>query len=244
MKTVSWNPWHGCHKLSEGCLNCYIYRSDTKRGVDTSLVHKTLKFNEPIARLKNRTFKIKSNTMIYTCFTSDFLVEEADEWRQEAWQMIKMRNDCFFLFLTKRIARFQMVKPSDWGKQYSHVGIGVSCENQKRVDERCRELKQVDFAYKSIVLAPLIEDVDISTYLSDVNEVVVEGENAYSARPLDYAWVLHVREQCLAAKVNFTFRGIGAHFIKDGKVYKIAKRLRYVQARKANIDLRFDDNLK
>lgn len=239
MKTVNWNPWHGCHKYSEGCLNCYIYGSDARHGVDTSKIHRTEKFNYPIARLRNHTFKIKSNMMIYTCFTSDFLVEEADEWRKEAWEMMKMRNDCFFLFLTKRITRFQAVKPSDWGKQYSHIGVGISCENQKRVDERCIVLKDIDFAYKSIILAPLLEDVDIKAYLPYVNEVVIEGENAYAARPLNYDWVLHIRQQCEEAGVNFTFRGIGANFIKDGKVYRIKKRERYVQARKANINLRF-----
>jgi len=25
-----WNPWHGCHKCSEGCLNCYFYYLDGK----------------------------------------------------------------------------------------------------------------------------------------------------------------------------------------------------------------------
>ena len=24
-----WNPWHGCHKLSEGCRHCYVYRGDS-----------------------------------------------------------------------------------------------------------------------------------------------------------------------------------------------------------------------
>ena len=23
-----WNPWHGCHKISPGCKNCYVYRQD------------------------------------------------------------------------------------------------------------------------------------------------------------------------------------------------------------------------
>ena len=23
-----WNPWHGCYKISEGCLNCYMIRRD------------------------------------------------------------------------------------------------------------------------------------------------------------------------------------------------------------------------
>ena len=25
---VVWNPWHGCHKISPGCANCYVYRRD------------------------------------------------------------------------------------------------------------------------------------------------------------------------------------------------------------------------
>ena len=23
---VTWNPWHGCTKYSEGCRHCYVYR--------------------------------------------------------------------------------------------------------------------------------------------------------------------------------------------------------------------------
>ena len=26
-----WNPWHGCRKCSEGCLNCYMYYLDSLR---------------------------------------------------------------------------------------------------------------------------------------------------------------------------------------------------------------------
>ena len=25
---LTWNPWHGCHKCSEGCQNCYAYFLD------------------------------------------------------------------------------------------------------------------------------------------------------------------------------------------------------------------------
>ncbi len=27
---VIWNPWHGCHKVSEGCAHCYMYFLDSK----------------------------------------------------------------------------------------------------------------------------------------------------------------------------------------------------------------------
>ena len=35
---IIWNPWHGCHKISEGCQHCYMYFLDGKRGSDTSKV--------------------------------------------------------------------------------------------------------------------------------------------------------------------------------------------------------------
>ena len=25
-----WNAWHGCHKISAGCKNCYMFRRDAK----------------------------------------------------------------------------------------------------------------------------------------------------------------------------------------------------------------------
>lgn len=32
----TWNPWHGCHKCSEGCQNCYASVISAK-GVDLDL---------------------------------------------------------------------------------------------------------------------------------------------------------------------------------------------------------------
>jgi len=30
---IIWNPWHGCHKVSEGCQHCYMYFLDRMRGI-------------------------------------------------------------------------------------------------------------------------------------------------------------------------------------------------------------------
>ena len=58
-----WNPWRGCHRKSEGCMRCYIHKGDAKRGVDTSQIIKTDKFDVPIARKKNGKYKIGSGSM-------------------------------------------------------------------------------------------------------------------------------------------------------------------------------------
>lgn len=47
-KASMWNLWHGCHKLSEGCRHCYVYRTDGKYGKDSSVVTKTEKFDLPL----------------------------------------------------------------------------------------------------------------------------------------------------------------------------------------------------
>lgn len=34
-----WNTWHGCHKISPGCANCYVYRRDETIGKDECRIH-------------------------------------------------------------------------------------------------------------------------------------------------------------------------------------------------------------
>lgn len=82
---ASWNPWHGCTKISAGCKYCYVYRQDEMYGADVSSseVRKTGNFNLPVKRKRDKSYKIGSGTLVYTCFTSDFFVDGADEWRSE-----------------------------------------------------------------------------------------------------------------------------------------------------------------
>ena len=111
--SVGWNPWHGCRKISEGCRHCYVYRQDERHDKDSSEVRKTSAFNLPVRRSRDGRFKVPAGEMVYTCFTSDFLVEEADTWRAEAWEMIRTRSDLRFFFITKRIDRLMQVLPPD-----------------------------------------------------------------------------------------------------------------------------------
>ena len=104
---AQWNPWHGCIKISPGCLNCYVYRGDERYGRDSGIVAKTRSFDLPLRKNRRGEPKISGET-VYTCFTSDFFLDEADAWRGEAWAMIKMRPDLNFVIITKRIHRFHV----------------------------------------------------------------------------------------------------------------------------------------
>ena len=231
-----WNPWRGCHKRSEGCKYCYIHKGDFKRKIDTNNVVKTEDFYTPIVKDKLGKYKIKSGQTVYLCFSTDFLIEDADEWRWECWQMIRERSDLHFLFLTKRIERFMDCAPNDWGDGYDNVTVGCTVEDQDRADYRLSIFNKLPIKHKNIICQPLIEKINLDAYLDNVELVVVGGESDVNARPLDYDWVLAIREQCVEHKVHFEFRQCGTHFIKDGKAYTLVTRELCSQARKANIN--------
>ena len=230
-----WNPWRGCKKCSEGCLHCYIHKGDAKRNVDTSKIIRTKDFDKPTVRLKNGNYKMKAG-IVYTCFSTDFLIEEADEWRDECWKMIKERQDCTFLFLTKRIERFMQCIPDDWNDGYENVVVCCTVEIQKNADYKLGIFCKLPIKHKCLTAQPLLERINIEQYLNNIELVVVGGESDYNARPLDYSWVLDIREQCVRKNVSFEFRQCGTHFIKDDKLYKLQTNDLCSQAKKANIN--------
>ena len=81
----NWNPWHGCTKVSPGCKYCYVYRQDEMYGseMSSSECRKTGSFYLPVKRKRDKSWKIESGKVVFTCFTSDFLLADADELRDD-----------------------------------------------------------------------------------------------------------------------------------------------------------------
>lgn len=231
-----WNPWRGCHRCSEGCRFCYIHKGEAKRGIDTAAIAKTDRFDIPCAKNKNGEYRIKPGQTVYLCFSSDFLLEEADPWRCECWDMIRKRSDLTFLFLTKRIERFAASVPADWGDGWDNVVVGCTVENQVMADLRLSVFDVLPIKHKNIICQPLLEKIDLTSHLKGVELVVVGGESDKNARPLDYDWVLDIRRQCIEKDVKFEFRQCGTHFVKDGKAYTLKVCELCSQAKEAGIN--------
>ena len=233
-----WNLWHGCHKVSEGCRHCYVYRGDARREVDSTQVVQTKSFDLPIRRKRNGDYKIPSGTLVYTCFTSDFFVKEADQWRQEAWAMMRQREDLEFLMITKRIDRLQECLPKDWGEGYPNVTICCTVENQACADYRLPIYQSAPIKHKVIICEPLLGAIDLSRHQIGewIEQVVAGGESGVDARECRYEWVLDLRKICVENNVSFWFKQTGARFVKEGKLYRIPRSLQHAQARKAGIN--------
>lgn len=235
---AGWNPWHGCRKLSEGCRNCYVYRMDARHERDAGEVKKNVStFRLPIARDRRGAYKYPAGTTFYTCFTSDFFLEEADGWRGEVWDMIRERDDCRFFIITKRVHRIAECLPEDWGEGYEHVAIAATTENQQMADARLPIYLKLPIRHKSIVCEPLLTPIDLTPYLTPaIEQVSAEGESGQQARVCDYAWVLSIREACLRAGIPFRYHQTGARLYKDGRYYHIPREHQHTQAKRAGID--------
>lgn len=222
-----WNPWHGCKKVSEGCKNCYMYALDARYENDGSKIYKVKNnFDYPLHKDRKGRYKIKSGEQIRICMTSDFFLEEADEWRKEAWEIIRKRQDVKFFVLTKRPERVEKCLPDWWNDGLENVFFNVTCENQNRADERIPILFELPFKHKGIMVAPFIGEVNIEKYLNEgiIEQVIAGGENYNGSRPLDYKWVKSLSEQCKKCDVTFCFIETGNKFIKDGKIYNIPSK--------------------
>lgn len=219
-----WNPWHGCKKCSEGCQNCYMYFLDELRGKNGADIYRTKAgFRYPLSRDRQGNYKVQSGEQLRVCMTSDFFLEEADKWRSDAWSIIRQRPDVVFFLLTKRPERVSGCLPYDWGNGWENVFFNVSCENQKRADERIPILLELPFKHKGIMCAPFIGEISIKKYLpcGQIEQVLCDGENYSGARPCHYEWVKRLRGECEEYGVKFVFCGTGRRFVKDGKMYRI-----------------------
>ena len=230
---IIWNPWHGCHKVSEGCLHCYMYFLDARRGIDTSRVFRTKNFAMPLARNRDGGWKIPAGMELFVGLSTDFFVEEADPWRPEAWDIIRRRPDVAFRLLTKRAARIRDCLPPDWGDGWENVMMQVTTENQARANERLPILLGIPAKHRGFMAAPLLGPVDAEQHLAtgQIEQVLCGGENYDGARPCRHEWVASLSAQCRRHGVQFDFIETGTVYIKDGKSYRIPDKR--VQSRQA-----------
>lgn len=109
----------------------------------------------------------------------------------------------------------------------------VSCEDQKRADERVPELLATPAAVRGVSAEPLLGPIDFTRidvqqygYLNALDDgyfidgrtprrrldwIIVGGESGPGARPMHPDWARSIRDQCAAAGTAFFFKQWGAH---------------------------------
>jgi len=237
-----WNPWHGCHKCSSGCLHCYMFEQDRAFGQNSNIIKlNRASFRLPVQKIRNKDtkklekyelqYKIPSNSIIRTCLTSDFFIEEADVWRKEAWEFIHQRKDCLFIIITKRPERILQCLPDNWLEGWHNVVINVTAENENAAWERIPILLDLPIKHRGITIAPMLERMDIRPFLSSgvIEQVSVGGERYNGSdgpcRVLELSWVKDIKEQCEEYDTAFNFYQTGSRLkLETGQIIHINPR--------------------
>lgn len=114
---------------------------------------------------------------------------------------------------------------SDW--PLPNVWLGVSVEDQKRVDERVPLLLKTPASMRFVSYEPALGAVDLLPWMRrpldppGIDWVIVSGESGPSARPFDMRWALSAIEACDAAGIRCFVKQLGArpyeNYVVDGK---------------------------
>lgn len=227
---ATWNPFVGCHKVSQGCSKCYMFREMSFRGKDPNVVVRTkTTFDAPLKWAKNG--RVSPRSKVFTCSYSDWFIEEADQWRDELWGIVR---DTPFIFqiLTKRAERISRHLPPDWGPDgYWNVWLGISAENQEMADKRIPLLLDVPARVHWVSAEPLLGPIDFTgfsqfsspdlrghlTNIKRLDWIVTGGESDFkSPRPCNPDWIRDIRDQCGKAHVAHFLKQLGGNKKIDG----------------------------
>lgn len=218
----TWNPWQGCTQVSPGCAHCYMFREKRRFGQDPETVVRSAAatFTAPL--------RWTEPARVFTCSWSDFFHESADDWRDEAWDIIRRTPHLTYQVLTKRIERVPEHLPADWDRGYPNVWLGVSVENNRHV-YRAAELAVLPARVRFVSAEPLlgpVGDLDAAfhvrlhgktvTPIDKLDWVIVGGESGPNARPMQLSWAREVRDLCEAHGVAFFLKQLGGVIHKRG----------------------------
>jgi len=204
---MTWNPVTGCTRISPGCQHCYAERMAKRLagrcGYPKAPHHFDLMLHPERLELP---LKWKRPRTIFVCSMSDlfhraipkgFLFQIFDVMNRAGWHRYQI--------LTKR--PWWMLDYKDALSWESHMWMGVSVEDSYqlwRVEQLLKSKAWIKFVSFEPLLGPL---PDLA--LDGIDWVIVGGESGPGARPMEPAWVIDIRDQCIDAGIPFFFKQWG-----------------------------------
>lgn len=218
------NFWLGCTKVSPACDNCYAENWAKRAGhpeLWTGVRRRTKDWSKP-----KKWDKVAAETgyrpKVFTNSLADFFDNQADEqWRADAWDLIRATPHIDWLILTKRPQNIVKMLPADWGNGWANVWMGTTVENQEEAERRIHALLRTPAQVHFLSCEPLLGPLDLSiqqentptnswfTVLEALDWVICGGEDyPRPGRVMDLRWARDLRDQCQAVEVPFFMKQI------------------------------------
>ena len=208
----TWQPMHGCTKVSGACANCYAeVMAKRLQGIHVKSYENGFKptLNPDVL---NEPYKWKKPCMVFVCSMGDLFHEDVPfEYVDRVFDVIRNTPQHTYQILTKRAKRlfdyyFHHIKVCD---KPQNVWLGVTCENSNHYD-RIRLLKMIDGApVKFLSCEPLLGIMD-DINLYGIDWVITGGESGACARRTPVEWFRGLRDACLRWNTPFFFKQWGA----------------------------------
>lgn len=222
---------NACVKVSPGCANCYA-ESITGRfwpigGAKFPGYSLPILDRGEIVIDESKLWEVlhrRKPTRYFWCDMNDLFGE---------WVSFEMIDRCFavmaltpqhtHLVLTKRAKRM-----AEWVSRHTsydvlrrhaigtdvwplpNVWLGVSAEDQQRLDERVPHLLRCPAQIRFLSLEPLLAPID-RLPLDVISWTIIGGESGPGARPSNLAWHRSIRDQCREAGVAFFEKQLGSN---------------------------------
>jgi protein gp37 len=211
----TFNPWHGCTKVSRECQNCYAEPFAKRFGVEWGPTAARREFgdahwNEPL-RWNRKAEKTRKRAKVFCGSMCDVFEDRPglDEMRVRLWELIEATPWLDWLLLTKRPENARAVLPTieigGWETpRFDNIWLGatVGCrESLPRVDV----LRELPATVRFLSCEPLLEDLG-GIDLSGIGWLIVGAESSARARPMELSWVRSLRDQCERAAAAFFFK--------------------------------------
>lgn len=219
----TFNPWHGCQKVSEGCRNCYAATlsrrwGDRIWGPPQTTPRKLMRdgyWQQPLTW--NRVAEAQGVRRRVFCASMADVFEDhpmVTASRDRLWELIEETQYLDWLLLTKRPENILRMIPRSWHNcPPNNVWYGTSVENQEQADRRIPLLLQVPARLRFLSCEPLVGPVDLRPWLTEgrgVHWVIVGGESGQGARAMDLEWAVDILSDCKSTGTACFIKQLGS----------------------------------
>ena len=223
---TTWNPVLGCTKVSAGCKHCYAERMAKRlahiaeaavdRGQSAgrakhyrTVIDKHGRWNGKVYLAEEALtdpYSWRSPRIVFVNSMSDLFHEEVPlDFIQRVFRVMNDNPQHTFQVLTKRPhVAAEFAAQVTWSP---NIWMGTSVENAL-VSHRIRDLQKIKAHTRFLSVEPLLGPIP-RLALSGIHWVIVGGESGPGARPMEAAWVMQIKNRCVASNVPFFFKQWG-----------------------------------
>ncbi|HWY37402.1 MAG TPA: DUF5131 family protein [Bacteroidia bacterium] len=216
------NLWWGCTEVHEGCDNCYAKKLSHRWGEDVwgnNVFRLEIKsWEQELLKFQRKALEAGENHRVFIGSMMDIsekpkplrnrqhveLGYTTGHLRAKLFEVVVPQcPNLDFLFLSKRPSNFNKYIPEAWKTNPpSNVIFGTSPVNQETANKLVPQLLEVK-GRRFLSVEPQLEEINLKSWLNDIDWVIVGGESGPGKRPFDANWARTIRDQCKEANVPF-----------------------------------------